>query len=120
MSGARKVNRANLKLYALPPETLPVMPYMPLHRVGIPPVQPSTLTNTRETVNMQEDLPREAEEVHWSTHEGIMSEAAVESVPGNQPTPAPLQGNLRPLRPTLARRARAGDPAAQYHFVTMS
>ena len=120
VTGARrKVNRANLKLYALPLEAPPAMPNVPPSLVGLPSAQPTALTSTRETAHLQADLPCEAEEVHLPIHESIVSDKVVESVPGGQWTPVPLQGSQRPLRPTLARRARAGDPAAHYHFVSV-
>ena len=114
----RKVNRVNVKLYALPSESPPSDPVIPQSLLGLPVVRSSGLTNTRETANLQADLPRVADEVHLPTHEGVLSEEVPDSTPECPPAPVPEQGNRRPLRATLARRARAGDPCAQYQFVS--
>ena len=56
VSGAqRKVNRANLKLYALPSETPPIVPEIPLPLRGLPPLSKAR-SHTRETVQLQADL----------------------------------------------------------------
>ena len=113
----RKVNRVNMKLYALPNESPPSVPDIPPHLLGLPSVRLGVLPNTRETANLQADLPRVAEEVHHPTQEGALPGEAAASVPGGRSEPAPAVGNRRPLRATLARRARAGDPDAHYQFV---
>ena len=111
-----KVNRVNLKLYALPSDPPPTFPDLPPHFLGVPSVRLGIPTNTRETVNLQADLPRVAEEVHRPTHEGIVTEGAPEDTPSGLQDPSQAQGNRTRLRPTLARRARAGDPDAHYQL----
>ena len=112
----RKVNRVNLRLYALPSDIPPSFPDLPTHLVGLPSVRLGVPTNTRETANLQADLPRVAEEVHRPTHEGLLTEGAPEDTPSSLQDPNVLQENQRPLRRTLARRARAGDPDAHYQL----
>ena len=115
VSGAkRKVNRANLKLYSLPSDRPPSFPDLPPHLVGLPPVRAGFPTATRETANLQADLPRVAEEVHRPTHEGLLTEGPPEDAPAQDPGPA--SASRRHLRRTLARRARAGDPDAHYQL----
>ena len=128
VSGAqRKVNRVHLKLYALPLETPPIVPEIPLPLRGLPPL-PNVRSHTRETVQLQADLPREAEPPHLPVSEDIYQDSIEPDVP-KDPVPEPNlleqgphqcpQENQRPLRPTLPRRALAGEPTAQYHFVSM-
>ena len=86
--------------------------------MGLPSVRLGVLPNTRETASLQADLPRVAEEVHRDTQEGTLPEEALAGVPVGRSEPIPVSGNRRPLRATLARRARAGHPDAHYQFVT--
>ena len=124
----RKVNRVNIKLYALPSEAPPTVPEIPLPLLGLPPL-PNARAHTRETVQLQADLPREAEPIYMPVSEDVRQDSIIESnVPEGifvEPNIPEQELRLRPqesqrsLRPTLARRARAGDPTAQYHFVSV-
>ena len=90
---------------------------MPPQLIGLPLVRPGGTPNTRETVNLQADLPRVAEEVHLPVVEDVSSAQGSEGVSNDVPAPALGQGSRRSLRPTLARRARAGDPSANYQLI---
>ena len=59
----KKVNRSNLKLYALPSEEPPSVPDIPRHLVGLPILRQRDIIPTREAKNFKADLPREAEDV---------------------------------------------------------
>ena len=114
ITGARrKANRANLKLYALPSEAPLAMPRLPQSMIGLPAPRPGPI-HTRETTQLQADLPREVEQVPLPTQEAIISEEVTECPQGSLP-----ELPSRPLRSTLARRARAGDPTANYQFASL-